>query len=178
MQAQQNMALRPLDEAEQALMATGKDDWLAAGFGALPNFSLRGLGDIGVPRLGMPTLPDIKIDLPVVTMPDLKMPGHPTLFATTKCTPMPTTKLPLRSCVGSSLTRQTMGIACEEMLSLPASLDVSFSLSACMLRLCCMSSGARGKSPPTCADGSSPRVLHRDFPCSSSESSDVSRFCV
>ena len=78
-QAQQNMAVRPLDETEKALMASGKHDWLGGGLGALPTFSFgdiaSGMPDLSVPKLEMPSLDGIRLNMPSMVMPELKMPG-------------------------------------------------------------------------------------------------------
>ena len=75
MQAKQNIALRPLDDTEKALVETGKDDWLGASFGALPNFSFAGLGDVGMPTLPDMSMKGIKLDMPAMSIPELKIPG-------------------------------------------------------------------------------------------------------
>jgi len=78
-QAQQNMAVRPLDATEKALMDSGKHDWLGGGLGALPTFSFgdiaSGMPDFSVSKLGMPSLDGIRLDMPSMVMPGLKMPG-------------------------------------------------------------------------------------------------------
>ena len=67
-------------DTEKALMETGKDDWLGASFGALPNFSFGGLSDMGMPTLPDMSMKGIKFDMPAMSIPELKIPGF-VLFA-------------------------------------------------------------------------------------------------
>jgi hypothetical protein len=68
MHSQQNIALRPLDDAEKALMAAEKDGTI--GFGNFPNLS--------IPTFSMPDLqmPEFKMQMPQMNlqMPNLQMP--------------------------------------------------------------------------------------------------------